>query len=273
MYTKEKEQIKANKNTRLWKITPYSSKNLVFEISSESSRNCMQDLTAHFPFHNTVRAGRGGLLVSWLMTSPSYKHLWTQIKRKIHMHALMLETKQKEKKITTLWTFHIIAIWKQKKTKKKWERWSNGIKNATSIDASRRGGGLGGEGPGSFGVVSGSEGQGSGLLAAPLALHGPPQELLHVPRHVHGVVQVELAVGVQHGVAPAEAGEQSDNDVSEELGGGSASEGPPTPVSLIFPRIPRIAYEIYEIYLYKKCPQKQAHPKDKEFQRLGLGLG
>lgn len=59
---------------------------------------------------------------------------------------------------------------------------------------------------GSFGVVAGSEGQGSGLLAAPLALHGPPQELLHVPRHVHGVVQVELSVRVQHGVTPAEAG-------------------------------------------------------------------
>lgn len=32
------------------------------------------------------------------------------------------------------------------------------------------------------------KGQGSGLLAAPLALYGPPEELLHVPRHVHGVV-------------------------------------------------------------------------------------
>lgn len=93
----------------------------------------------------------------------------------------------------------------------------------TSIDAS------GGDGGVSFGVVAGSEGQGSGLLAAPLALHGPPQELLHVPRHVHGVVQVELAVRVQHGVTPAEAGEQSDNHVSEELSGRNAGEGPQTP--------------------------------------------
>lgn len=97
-------------------------------------------------------------------------------------------------------------------------------------------------GPGSFGVVAGSEGQGSGLLAAPLALHGPPQELLHVPRHVHGVVQVKLSVRVQHGVTPAEPGEQSDNHVSEELSSGNAGEGPQTPFSLIFPRIPSISY-------------------------------
>ncbi|TNN52792.1 hypothetical protein EYF80_037025 [Liparis tanakae] len=42
---------------------------------------------------------------------------------------------------------------------------------------------------GDFEISGSSKGQGSGLLAAPLALHGPPQELLHVPRHVHGVVQ------------------------------------------------------------------------------------
>lgn len=46
-------------------------------------------------------------------------------------------------------------------------------------------------------------GQGSGLLAAPLALYGPPEELLHVPGHVHGVVQVEVSVCIQDGVAPA----------------------------------------------------------------------
>lgn len=64
----------------------------------------------------------------------------------------------------------------------------------------------GGRGGAGFVLVSsqrGSEGQRSGLLAAPLALHGPPEELLHVSRHVHGVVQVEFLVRVQHGVAPA----------------------------------------------------------------------
>lgn len=42
----------------------------------------------------------------------------------------------------------------------------------------------------------------SGLLAAPLAGHGPPEQLLHVPRHVHRVLQVEVSVCVQHGVVP-----------------------------------------------------------------------
>ena len=49
----------------------------------------------------------------------------------------------------------------------------------------------------------GLKGQGSGLLATPLALYGPPKELLYMPRHVHGVVQVELSVRVQHRVTPA----------------------------------------------------------------------
>lgn len=40
-------------------------------------------------------------------------------------------------------------------------------------------------------------------MAAPLALYGPPEELLYVPRHVHGVVQVEVALRVQHRVTPA----------------------------------------------------------------------
>lgn len=48
----------------------------------------------------------------------------------------------------------------------------------------------------------GLKGQGSGLLAAPLALCGPPEELLYMPCHIHGVVQVKLSVRVQHRVTP-----------------------------------------------------------------------
>lgn len=48
----------------------------------------------------------------------------------------------------------------------------------------------------------GLKGQGSGLLAAPLALRGPPEELLYMPCHIHGVVQVKLSVRVQHRVTP-----------------------------------------------------------------------
>lgn len=48
----------------------------------------------------------------------------------------------------------------------------------------------------------GLKGQGSGLLAAPLTLHGPPEELLYMPGHVHGVVQVEVSIRVQHTVVP-----------------------------------------------------------------------
>lgn len=48
----------------------------------------------------------------------------------------------------------------------------------------------------------GLKGQGSGLLAAPLTLYGPPEELLHMPGHVHGVVQVEVSIRVQHTVVP-----------------------------------------------------------------------
>lgn len=51
--------------------------------------------------------------------------------------------------------------------------------------------------------VWGGKGQRSGLLAAPLALYGPPEELLYVPRHIHGVVQVEVSVCVQYWVTPA----------------------------------------------------------------------
>lgn len=43
-------------------------------------------------------------------------------------------------------------------------------------------------------------GQGSGLLAAPLALYRPPEELFYMPRHIHGVVQVEVSVRIQHRV-------------------------------------------------------------------------
>ena len=56
---------------------------------------------------------------------------------------------------------------------------------------------------------AGFQGQRSGLRAAPLAVHGPPQKLLHVPRHVHGVVQVELSLAVQHGVTPKGAGQHN----------------------------------------------------------------
>lgn len=47
-----------------------------------------------------------------------------------------------------------------------------------------------------------SRGQGSRLLATPLTLHRPSQKLLHMPRHVHGVIEVKVAVSVQHGVSP-----------------------------------------------------------------------
>lgn len=64
------------------------------------------------------------------------------------------------------------------------------------------GGGLSREAGFLFGVVARLTDPGSGLLAAPLALYRPPEELLYVPRHVHGVVQVEVSVGVQHRVTP-----------------------------------------------------------------------
>lgn len=37
----------------------------------------------------------------------------------------------------------------------------------------------------------------------PLTVHGAPQQLLHVLGHVHGVVQVEVAFRVQHGLGAA----------------------------------------------------------------------
>lgn len=52
-------------------------------------------------------------------------------------------------------------------------------------------------------VLSRLMGQGSGLLAAPLALYRPPEELFYMPRHIHGVVQVEVSVRIQHRVTPA----------------------------------------------------------------------
>lgn len=55
------------------------------------------------------------------------------------------------------------------------------------------------------------KGQGSGLLAAPVALDRPPEELLHMPRHVHGVVQVEISVRIQHGVTSA-TGHREESD-------------------------------------------------------------
>lgn len=53
---------------------------------------------------------------------------------------------------------------------------------------------------GSFGVVALQKSRGSGLLAAPLALYGPPQKLLHMSRHVHGVIEVKVSVRIQHRV-------------------------------------------------------------------------
>lgn len=55
---------------------------------------------------------------------------------------------------------------------------------------------------GLFGVVTGLKGKGSGLLTAPLALYRPPEELLYMPCHIHGVVQVKLSVSIQHRVTP-----------------------------------------------------------------------
>lgn len=40
-------------------------------------------------------------------------------------------------------------------------------------------------------------------MGDPLTVHGAPQQLLHVPRHVHGVIQVEVTLRVQHGVGAA----------------------------------------------------------------------
>lgn len=58
------------------------------------------------------------------------------------------------------------------------------------------------------------KGRRSGLLAAPLALDGPPEELLDVPRHVHGVVQVEVSLRVQYRVTPA-TGQKPNKQKSE----------------------------------------------------------
>ena len=43
---------------------------------------------------------------------------------------------------------------------------------------------------------------GSGLLTAPLVGHRPAEQLLHMARHVHRVIQVEVSICIQHGVSP-----------------------------------------------------------------------
>ena len=110
------------------------------------------------------------------------------------MHALMLKRKVRSQPLST---FHIIAIWKKKKKKR--EKW-NGIKPCEM--SLRVGGGGSREAGFLFGVVAGLTDPGSGLLATPLALYRPPEELLYMPRHVHGVVQVEVSISVQHRVTP-----------------------------------------------------------------------
>lgn len=40
-------------------------------------------------------------------------------------------------------------------------------------------------------------------MGDPLTVHRAPQQLLHMPCHVHGVIQVEVSLGVQHGVGAA----------------------------------------------------------------------
>lgn len=40
-------------------------------------------------------------------------------------------------------------------------------------------------------------------MGNPLTVHGAPQQLLHMLGHVHGVVQVKVAFGVQHGLGAA----------------------------------------------------------------------
>lgn len=50
------------------------------------------------------------------------------------------------------------------------------------------------------------QGQGPGAclsrlgMGNPLTVHGAPQQLLHVPRHIHRVFQVKITLGVQHRV-------------------------------------------------------------------------
>lgn len=98
-----------------------------------------------------------------------------------------------EKKDKSQSLFHIKAIWNLKKKKKDWMEF---IWEKCWLEQGRLLGAF-------VWCCHELNGSGSGLLAPPLALHGPPEELLHVPGHVHGVVQVEVSVCVQDGVAPA----------------------------------------------------------------------
>lgn len=53
---------------------------------------------------------------------------------------------------------------------------------------------------------AGARGKGAGACLSrlgvgdPLTVHGAPQQLLHVPCHIHRVFQVKIALGVQHRV-------------------------------------------------------------------------
>lgn len=51
-----------------------------------------------------------------------------------------------------------------------------------------------------LGASAGREAGSRLRVGEPLTVHGPAQELLHTPRHVHRVLQVEVPVGVQDGV-------------------------------------------------------------------------
>lgn len=106
-------------------------------------------------------------------------------RKKSHCHACCHA--EKKEKSQPLLTFHIRAIWKKKRF--------HGIK-PMSMQVGQT------ERRVCFGVVAGLKGKGSGLLAAPLALYRPPEELLHMPCHIHGVVQVKVSVSVQHRVSP-----------------------------------------------------------------------
>lgn len=55
--------------------------------------------------------------------------------------------------------------------------------------------------PAALGANVGPRGCRSRLgMGNPLTVHGAPQQLLHMLGHVHGVVQVKVAFGVQHGL-------------------------------------------------------------------------
>lgn len=130
-----------------------------------------------------------------------YKHLWTQIKTmRSYGHACW----HAEKKITT-----IINISHYSYLKKKREKWMELNHEKSQCNQGESGGG-------DVWCCRRAKGQRSGLLVAPLALYRPPQELLHVPRHVHGVVQVEVSVCVQHRVAPADTQRKGDTQKHKE---------------------------------------------------------